>query len=125
MLQLSLLRRLTTSSSLLLKSPTLASSQPTRWRNAIPDTANTWHAACCTEETLSPRTSTPPSPPSRPRGPSSSSTGAPLDSRLASTTSHQPSCPEVTLPRCRELSACCPTPPPSLRPGLVWTTSSI
>merc|ERR1712206_29905 len=51
--------------------------------------------------------------------------GAPPDSRSASTTSHPPLFPEVTWPRSRELSACCPTPPPSLRPGLVLTTSSI
>merc|ERR1712156_1045550 len=121
----SLLRRPTTSSSPLLRSPTPALSLPTSSSSAIPVTESTWPAACCTEETLSPRTSTPPSPPSRPRGPSSSSTGVPLDSRLASTTSHQPSCPEVIWPRCRELSACCPTLPPSLRPGLVLTTSSI
>merc|ERR1712029_1260149 len=69
------------------------------------------------EETLSPRTSTLPLPPSRPRGPSSSSTGVPLDSRLASTTSLPPSFPVVISPRSRGLCACSPTPLPSLRPG--------
>merc|ERR1712065_94791 len=44
-------------------------------------------AACCTVETLSPRTSTPQLPPSRPSGPSSLSTGAPPGSRSGSTTS--------------------------------------
>merc|ERR1712232_648290 len=43
---------------------------------------------------------------SRPRGPSSSSTGVQLVSRSVSTTSHQPSYQVVTWPRSRELSAC-------------------
>merc|ERR1712088_735708 len=47
MLQSSPLRRLTTSSSPLPRSPTLASSQPTKWSSVIHDTVNTWPAACC------------------------------------------------------------------------------
>merc|ERR1712039_97061 len=69
-------------------------------------TASTWPAACCTEVTSSPRMSTPPLPPSRPRGPSSSSTGAQLASRSESTTSHQLWCPVVTSPRCSVPCAC-------------------
>merc|ERR1712108_75744 len=46
-------------------------------------------------------------------------------SRWASTTSRPPWCPAATWPRCSAPSACCPTPPPSPRPGLVLTTSSI
>merc|ERR1711962_80543 len=68
-------------------------------------------------ETLSPRMSTLPSPPSRPRGASSSWTGVQLDSRLESTTSPQLLCPEGTWPRWPELSACSPTQLPLPRPG--------
>merc|ERR1712045_349889 len=121
----SLLRRLTMSSSPLLRSPTPASSLPTSSSSAIPVTESTWPAACCTEETLSPRTSTLPSPPSRPSVPSSSSTGAQLVSRSASTTSHQPLFQVVTSPRSSVPCACCPTPLPSPRPGLVWIISLI
>merc|ERR1719500_52833 len=64
-----------------------------------------------------------PSPPSRPRGPSSLWTGAQLGSRLASTTSHPQLSQVETLPRSRGPSACSPTPPPLLRPGLGLTTS--
>merc|ERR1712209_300903 len=113
------------SSSLLLRSPTPASSQPTSLWSAILATASTWPAVCCTEETLSPRTSTPPSLPSRPSVPSSSSTGAQLVSRSESTTSHQPLFQVVTSPRSSVPCACCPTPPPSPRPGLVWIISLI
>merc|ERR1712061_655275 len=67
-----------------------------------PATASTWPAACSTGETWSPRMSTPPSPPSRPRGASSSWTGVPLASRSASTTSLLPSSLEATRPRSRE-----------------------
>ena len=69
-------RRPTTSSSLLARSLT-----PIRWRIMTPDTASTWPAACSTGATWYPRTSTPRLPPSRPREPSSSSTGAPQASR--------------------------------------------
>merc|ERR1712203_1260559 len=86
-------------------------------------TGSTWPAACCTAEMSSPRTSTSPSPPSRPRGPSSSLTGVPPGSRLASTTSRPPWFLEEILPRSKELSACSPTPRPSPRPGPGWTTS--
>merc|ERR1712156_1031839 len=121
----SLLRRPTTSSSPSLRSPTPASSLPTSSSSAIPVTESTWPAACCTEETLSPRTGTPPSPPSRPSVPSSSSTGAQLVSRSESTTSHPPLFQVVTSPRSSVPCACCPTPPPSPRPGLVWIISLI
>merc|ERR1711898_40742 len=90
-LQSSLPRKPTTNNFPLPKSPTLASSQPTRWSNAIHDTVNTWLAVCCTEVMLSQKTSTPPLPPSKPRGPSSSSTGAQPVSKSVSTTCHQPS----------------------------------
>merc|ERR1712024_151017 len=60
---------------------------------------------------------------SRPRELSSLLTGVLQGSRLASTTSHLLWCQEEILPRCRELCACCPTPPPSLRPGPGLTTS--
>merc|ERR1712188_2028 len=112
-LQSSLPRRLTTSSSPLPRSPTLASSQPTKWSSVIHDTVNTWLAACCTEVMLSPRTSTPPLPPSRPREPSNSLTGAQLVFQV------------VISPRSNVPSACCPTPPPLPKHGPDLTTSSI
>merc|ERR1712224_1070402 len=105
-LQLSLLRRPTMNNFLLPKSPTLASSQLTRWSSVILVTENTWLAACCTVVMLSPRMSTLPLQPSRPREPSSSSTGAQLVSRSESTTSHQPLSQVVILPRCNVPSAC-------------------
>merc|ERR1711937_71995 len=71
------------------------------------------------------KTSTLPSPPSRPSAPSSSLTGAPLASRSASTTSHPPSSPVEILPRSSVPCACCQTPPPSPRPGLVLIISLI
>merc|ERR1712210_162778 len=96
-----------------------------RWSSAIHDTASTWPAASSTEVTSSPRMSTPRSPTSRPSEPSSSSTGAQLVSRSVSTTSHQLSSPAAISPRSSVPSACCPTPPPSPRPGHDLTTSSI
>merc|ERR1712061_362495 len=90
----------------------------------IPVTASTWLAASCTEVMLSPRMSTLPLPPSRPNAPSNLSTGVPLVSRSVSTTNLQPLCPAVTLPRSNVPSACCPTPLPSLRLGLVLIISS-
>merc|ERR1712007_318219 len=51
----SLLRRPTMSSSRFPKLPMLASSLPTRWSSATPDTESTCLAACSTEEMLSPR----------------------------------------------------------------------
>ena len=48
MLLLSLLRKLTTNSWVLLKSPMPALSQPIRWLNVTHVTANTWPAVCCT-----------------------------------------------------------------------------
>merc|ERR1719393_362895 len=64
-----------------------------------PRQESTWLAASCTEVMSSPRMSTLPSPPSRPREPSSSSTGAPLASSAVSTTSPPPTSPVVTSPR--------------------------
>merc|ERR1712032_1184641 len=92
-------RRPTTSSSPSLRSPTPPSSPPPRWPSATPATVSTWLAALCTEVTSSPRTSTPPLPPSRPREPSSSSTGAPLASSAVLTTSPPLLCPVVISPR--------------------------
>merc|ERR1719244_2138914 len=70
------------------------------------------YMACCTGVMWSPRTSTLPSPPSSPSDPSSLSTGAPLGSRLVSTTSLPQLSQGVTWPRSRKQSVCCPTPPP-------------
>merc|ERR1711994_111135 len=124
-LQSSLLRRPTMSSSQLLRSPTLALSQPTSWSSVTHVTPSTWPAACCTVETSSPRMSTPPSPLLRPSAPSSSLTGVPLDSRSASTTSHPLLYLVEILQRSSVTCACCLTPPPSLRPGLVLIISLI
>merc|ERR1711944_175238 len=82
-------------------------------------------AACCTVVMLSPRTSTPPLPPSKPREPSNSLTGAQLVSRSVSTTNHQPLYQEVILLRSNVLFACCPTQLLLLKLGLVLTISSI
>merc|ERR1712088_134864 len=125
MLQSSPLRRLTTSSSPLPRSPTLASSQPTKWSSVIHVTVNTWPAVCCTVVMLSPRMSTPPLPPSRPREPFNSLTGAQLVSRSVSTTNRQLLFQVVISPRSNVPSACCPTPPPLPKHGLDLTTSSI
>merc|ERR1719245_2012752 len=103
----------------------LASSQLTKWSNVIHVTVNTWPVVCCTVVMLSPRMSTPPLPPSRPREPSNSLTGAQLVSRSVSTTNHQQSSQVVTWPRSKELSACCPTQLPLLKPGPDSITSSI
>merc|ERR1711970_322021 len=125
MLQSSPPRRLTTSSSPLPRSPMLASSQPIKWSSVIHVTVNTRPVVCCTVVMSSPRMSTPPLPPSRPREPSNSLTGAQLVSRSVSTTNHQPSSQVVILPRSNVPSACCPTPPPLPKHGPVLTTSSI
>merc|ERR1712098_722095 len=124
-LQSSQPRRHTTNNSPLLKLPTLVSNQPTKWSNVIHVTVNTWPAVCCTVVMLSPRTSTPPLPPSRPREPFNSLTGAQLVSRSVSTTNHQPSSQVVTWLRFNVPSACCPTQPPLPKHGLDLTTSSI
>merc|ERR1712098_606095 len=124
-LQSSQPRRHTTNNSPLLKLPTLVSNQPTKWSNVIHVTVNTWPAVCCTVVMLSPRTSTPPLPTSRPREPFNSLTGVQLVSRSVSTTNHQPSSQVVIWLRSNVPSACCPTPPPLLKHGLDLTTSSI
>merc|ERR550534_3203167 len=72
---------------------------------------------------LSPRMSMLPLPPSRPSAPSNLWTGVPLVSKLVSTTNLPLLCPVVTSPRSNVPSACCPTPLPLLRLGLVLTTS--
>merc|ERR1712159_477089 len=89
------------------------------------DTESTWPAASCTEVMSSPRMSTLPSPPSRPREPSSSSTGAQLASSAVSTTSHPLSCQVVNSPRSCAPSAWSPTPLPLLRSSPELITSSI
>merc|ERR1712151_370218 len=85
---------------------TNACFEPAKWSNAIHDTENTCHVACSTEAMLCQRTSTPPLPPSKPRGPSSSSTGAQPVSKSVSTTNHQPLFQAVTWPKSSELFAC-------------------
>merc|ERR1711981_720086 len=97
--QSSLPRKLTTSNSPSLKSPTHHSSQPQRWPSVTQDTESTWHAASCTEVMSYQRMSTPPSPPSRPREPSNSSTGAQPASSVVSTINHQPLFQVVISPR--------------------------
>merc|ERR1712110_432077 len=97
--QLSQPRKLTTSNSQSPKSPTHHSSQPPRWPSVIQDTESTWHAASCTEVMSYQRMLTPPLPPSRPREPFNSSTGAQPVSSAESTTSHQPSSQVVPSPR--------------------------
>merc|ERR1712029_128394 len=108
-----------------LRSPTLVSSQPTKWSSVTQDMASTWPAACSTGEMWSPRMSMLPLPPSRPREASSLLTGVQLVLRLVSTTSHQLWFLEVTSPRSRELSACSPIPLALLRLGPDLTTSLI
>merc|ERR1712166_1658353 len=70
-----------------------------------PRHGNTWLVASCTEVMSSPRTSTLPLPPSRPREPSNSLTGAQLVSSAVPTTSHQLLFPVVISPRLCALSA--------------------
>ena len=82
MLLLSLLRKLTMSSWVLLKSPMLALSQPIRWLNVTHVTANTWPAVCCTVVMWYPRMWMQLLQQSRPRGPFSLWTGVQLASRL-------------------------------------------
>merc|ERR1719333_501470 len=62
---------------------------------------------------------------SKPREPFSLLTGAQLVSRSVSTTNHQQLFQVVTWPKFKEPSACCLTPPPSLKPGLDSITNSI
>ena len=81
MLLLSLLRKLTTSSWVLLKSPMLALSQPIRWLNVIHVMENTWPAVCCTVVTWYPRMWMQLLQQSRPREPFSLWTGVQLASR--------------------------------------------
>merc|ERR1712224_720720 len=105
-LQSSLLRKPTMNNFLLPKSPTLASSQPTRWLSVILVTENTWLAACCTVVMLSLRMSTLLLQLSKPREPSSSSIGVQLVSRLESTTNHQLLSQVVILQRSNVPFAC-------------------
>merc|ERR1711931_473379 len=103
----------------------LASSQQTKRSNVIHVTVNTWPVVCCTVVMLSPRMSTLPLQPSKPREPFNSLIGDQLVSRSVSITNHQQSSQVVILPRSNVPSACCPTPPPLPKHGLVLTTSSI
>merc|ERR1712126_481978 len=89
------------------------------------DTENIWPVVSCTEAMLSPRMSTLPLPPSRPRDPSNSLIGVQLVSRSVSTTNHQPSYQEVILLRSNVLFACCPTQLLLLKLGHVLIISSI
>merc|ERR1712137_584906 len=123
--QSSLPKKHTTNNFPSLKSPTLVSSQPTKWSNVIHDTVNTWPAVSCTVVMSFQRMSTHLSPTSRPREPSNSSTGVQLVSRSVSTTNHQPSSQVVIWPRSKEPSACCPTLPQLPRPGPDSITNSI
>merc|ERR1712168_453742 len=97
----------------------------TKWSSVIHVTVNTWPVVCCTVVMLSPRMSTLPLLPSRPREPFNSLTGAQLVSRSVSTTNHQLLSQVVILPRSNVPSACCPTPPPLPKHGLDLTTNSI
>merc|ERR1712238_341805 len=117
------LRRLTMNSFRWRRSLMLALNLPIKWSSVIPVMASTWPVASCTEAMLSPRMSTLPLPPSRPSAPSNLWTGVPLVSKLVSITNLPLLSPVVTLPRSNVLCACCPTPLPLLRLGLVLTTS--
>merc|ERR1712091_146259 len=120
-----LLRRPTTNNSPLLKSPTLASNQLTKWSNVTQGTVNTWPAVCCTEVMLSLKMSTLLLLPSRPRGLSSLLTGAQLVSKSVLTTNHQLLSQVVISLKSNVPYACCPIPRLSLRLGLGLTTSLI
>merc|ERR1712203_169850 len=88
--QSSLLKRLTTNSSQLPRSPMLALNRQTKWSNVILVMESTCHAVCCIEEMLCQKMSMLPLPLSRPRDPSNLLIGAQPDSRSESTTNHQP-----------------------------------
>jgi hypothetical protein len=77
-----------TRQTLYKRSPCPASSQTTRWLSVIHVTESTWPLASCTVVMSLPRMCTPPLLLSRQNVPSSSSTGAQLDSRLVSASSH-------------------------------------
>merc|ERR1711970_703016 len=116
-------RKPTTSNFPLLKSLTLASSQPTKWSNVIHVTVNTWPAVCFTVVMSSPKTLTPLLLPSRPNVPSNSLTGAQLVSKSVSITNHQLLSQAVIWLKSNALYACCPTPPPLPKHGPDLTTS--
>jgi len=113
--QSSPLKKLIMNNWLLLKSPTPVLNQPTWWSNVTQDTENIWLVPWCTEEMLSPRTSTQPLPPSRPREPSNSLIGVPPDSRLESTINHQPLSQEEIWLKLWEQFAWFPTLPQLLK----------
>jgi len=92
----SLLKKPITNNYPLLKSPTLPSNPLPWWPNVTPDTENTWLALCSIEEMLSLKMSMPPLPPSKPKEPSNSLTGALLVSKLVSITNPLPLSPVVT-----------------------------
>ena len=112
MLQSSLLRKLIMNNYQLLKSQTLLSNQPTWWQNVIPDMVNIWPVPWCTEETSSPKTSMPPSPPLKPKEPSNSLIGVPPVSKLVSTINHPPSFQVEIWLKSWEPSVWFPTLPP-------------
>ncbi len=118
------LRRLITNNSQLLKSPTAASSQPTWWPNVTQDTESIWLAPWCTEVMSFQKMSTHQLPPSKPREPFNSSTGAQLDSRSVSTINPQQLSQEEIWPRLWEHAAWSPTPPPLLKSSQDSITSS-
>jgi len=123
--QLSQPKKLITNNFPLLKSPTLLSNPPPWWLNVTQDTVNIWPALCYTEVMLSPKMSTPPLPPLKPREPSNSSTGAQPDSKLVSTINHQPLSQVVIWLKLWELSVWSPTLPPLPKFSPDWTTNSI
>jgi len=110
--QLSQPKKLITNNFPLLKSPTLPSNPPPWWLNATQDTENTWLALCCTEVMLSPKMSTPPLLPLKPREPSNLLTGVPPDSKLVSIINPPPLSQVVTWPKLWEPSVWSPTLPP-------------
>lgn len=89
-LQLSQLKKPITSNYLLLKLQTPVSNQLTKWLNVTHVMANTWLVVCCTVVMLFQRMSTQPLQQSKPNVPFNSLIGVQLDSKLVSTTSHQP-----------------------------------
>ena len=119
------LKRLITNNSQLLKSPTQLSNQPTWWPNATQDTENIWLALWCTEVTSSQKMSMPPLPPSRPREPFNSLTGAQPDSKSELTINHQQLSQEVISLKSWEHAAWFQTPPPLLKSSPDLITNSI
>merc|ERR1712223_2018053 len=99
-------KKLITNNSPFPKSPTLVSNQPTKWLNAIHDTVNTCHAACCTEVMLCQKMLTLQLLQLRPKGQFSLLTGAQPVSKSESTTNHQLLFQAEIWPKFNELFAC-------------------